>query len=320
MSRIDDRTGRAAGYAAVLGSAVLLLAGVLALERVGAGFGSSSAAAATATAKKSAVAVSTRTRTVITTRRGWKVAIAKCPSGTQVVGGGFRSGFVRHSKYQNDYYDIKVSRRLGDDRWMVGGRRRDARPRGNKVRLTAYARCSSSLDVTETQASVALGPAGFGPPRQSAGLGTASATCVGGTSVIGGGFVVPQAWSQFPPWRSFRTDAGSWDVSAVGAKQSAVITSYAYCANASPALQSGRAWLPGEFSSVARAVTAKCPADRSLIGGGHRFFFPTPGKFVPVNPTPLESRPFGNRWRVAAVAQMGPAGIGSRIHAQSVCL
>jgi hypothetical protein len=205
-----------------------------------------------------------------TTRGEIATAVATCPPGMIVTGGGFSNPVVPGPSGTSTHA-VWESRRQGTTAWTVSALREDTDESGAPLALTAIANCRSSLlkakgkkrkgkkkkgkGKTSVEAakkkkgkkkrkkpkrlSIAEvgGTASAGPGASES--GTATATCPAGQKAVGGGFSAspPASGSgmtaSFPFfWQSKRNGDAGWQASALNASmaENRTIQAYAYCA------------------------------------------------------------------------------------------
>jgi hypothetical protein len=256
---------------------------------------------------------------------------AVCPPGTVALGGGFSGEVGREGADPTDLYVIYESRRDSPTSWRVTAIREDAGTQGDTstISITATVYCQSpnlgtakkprkprkpkkastakkrkkhkkpkqrQLQISEVSAT--------GPAAERDEQSSAAASCPAGINVIGGGFSISPrpilAGSNlfFPRvWANHATSANAWTASeTTSGKTPTTLTSYAYCASASPPLAlTGSGDVSAGQTSV--AATPACPADRPLIGGG---FDNTPVRAGDSSEVPFESTGDGGGWRISA--------------------
>jgi hypothetical protein len=240
----------------------------------------------------------TGTATVTSPTTGTFTAIAQCPKGTKVVGGGFV--FTAPATTQ-DFLNPLESRREGKKAWRVSAYRIDNAGNGPAFTLTAEAYCRSGLgklsERTETQVSVG-----------NATTGNPIATCPVGKSALGGGFSLtgPAQANFFHSHLTANLMNGGvdWETLALNLTPglgAVTYTSYVYCqrkGEKAPRVVTGVGAIPAAQFSNGVADTASCSGKRDALAGG----FQLPQFFSPGNPIALitESRHVGKGWHIAA--------------------
>jgi hypothetical protein len=185
-------------------------------------------------------------------------AIAVCPSGTIAVGGGFTAPFRPDA---GSAIGVDNSFRSSNESWQVTGENI-----AGTGAVTAHAYCRRSrlpiVDVT------AAGPI----PGQIFAAGSATASCPGGTQLIGGGFQTtrgPNAGDIAFPFVNTQTAPGTWTVSSTNnATSPQTLTAHAYCMagirTPTAVTGAGSAVVPtlGQVS----AASATCPVPKRRKG------------------------------------------------------
>jgi hypothetical protein len=248
-------------------------------------------------------------------------AVAKCPTGTVVLGGGFSAPFDSSKSLA-----VFNSYRSGADSWTV-----DAVRFTGSGAATAFAYCrKATRPITEVT--------GTGTIPDGGQSGSASATCPSGSHLIGGGFQSSRAPADTVAYaRTNMSNAPeTWnlvDVNGSGASGSRTITSHAYCltgikppillsATSSPLLAENAA---GSITSPACPVPRKPKAKKGkkrkkkpaklLSAGGYAGPAPTatPGGLF------TDSHVDGTGWLAGFINSTGPAGT-EPITSQAVCV
>jgi hypothetical protein len=248
----------------------------------------------------------TRTGAATTTSAAYVSAIATCPKGTTLIGGGFDAPYAQGSG-GFDLHIVNESRRLSANQWIVSAFRVDNAPAGNPLDLTSYARCRKREEAKGTAAAAKTG--GLKASEQSTTISvattpptriaTATVTCPGKTKAIAGGFLVlppPTATAPAYALESFPSAARDWTVTGLngGTSPARTFTAYAYCARTKVVSRSGSAVLPGPSGSTASALTEACPRKLRLGAGGYQLQAPNaPPTFQDF---PLASVPSGSSW------------------------
>jgi hypothetical protein len=247
-------------------------------------------------------------------------AVATCPTGTVVLGGGFSTPFDSATALA-----VFNSYRSGATSWTVDA----VRFRGAAT-ATAFAYCRRAArpisDVTAT-----------GTIPNGGQSGGASATCPTGSHLIGGGFQSSRAPAATVAYSltNMSTAPETWslvDVNGSGASGSRTITAHAYCltgirpptiltATSSPLLGENAT---GSITSPACPVSRKLKAKRGkkrkrkprklLSAGGYAGPPPTatPGGLISA------SHIAGTGWLAAVVNTTGPSGT-EQITSQAIC-
>jgi hypothetical protein len=230
-------------------------------------------------------------------------AVAVCPKGTKVVGGGY---ILQPHTSTNDFLNPLESRREGGRSWLVSAYRIDMAGAGPAMSLAAEAYCRSRPGkLTERVAPVTiLGGANTGAPV---------ATCPLGRAPASGGFSItppatPNAFS-FSLYDSLLAGSVGWVTRAVNlavAPATTTFTSRVYCqakGKKPPATVTGTGSVSNAGFVSASALTPACPGKRDSFAGG----FSTP-PFVGA-PTGLvqitESRRAGRSWQVTGTRLSG---------------
>jgi hypothetical protein len=247
---------------------------------------------------------------------------AVCPPGTVALGGGFSGEVGREAGAPTDLYVVQESRRDSPTSWHIEAAREDKGTQlGNPISITVAVYCQSPklgkakkrkkhrkpkrrhLLISEVSAT--------GPLAGQGAQSTATASCPAGLNAISGGYSVSpapdltQTYPRFPlVWADHASSAQAWTASERTFGTTAMtLTSYAYCANTSPALA-----LAGSGSVSAEqtgsATTPPCARNRPLIGGGFDNAQATPGGTAEVA---FESIGSAGGWKTSAFNVVGGA-------------
>jgi hypothetical protein len=165
------------------------------------------------------VPMSSPHRTVFVQRRSTNTAIASCPSGQYLFGGGFqRTNFTTPFRTYGGNY-ITESRAASPTAWRVTAAA--AGWDGGELTAIAYCARDPSLPLTEVQASA---------PVPAAGSAIATAPpCPPGLELTSGGFSLGGSRSAFFGGGYFSED-GTWSATAFGYFGPAEsLTAYGYC-------------------------------------------------------------------------------------------
>lgn len=262
---------------------------------------------------------------------GTKVTVpASCPSGTELVGGGYAA--TPFTTGGSNF--VFESRRTGTGTWTVSAL--NASALAGSLVAEAYCRRGAPT-LSEAAASTTLPAAVITFPE-----GQASASCPSGQNAVAGGFSAAVdtglGYTGAFVFASTRSAAGTWAVSAMNTDSDdpRAFSSFAYCAIAqSPSVASAIVDVTGAGTPVA-ATTPACPkvkgkkrkgskkkpkkkATSALAGG-----FITPKPDVGLGPGSshgvfnFESRRSGTTWR-ASGNSLGTEPGASRLQATAYC-
>lgn len=231
-------------------------------------------------------------------------AVATCPAGTKVVGGGFSAPFSATSAML-----VRESFKSSATSWTVTGRAVNASGAPTATALCRRIPKAAKVSIRTVSQTVSAAP--------MFGIGTAEALCPGGTKPIGGGFLTQAGTDPSDvvvAMRNLATPTG-WKVSGLNGDGTDphAVTAQAYCATRVKKLINPATSATPSLSQATRpAVTSPaCPAPKGgkkgkkkkrkkaairLTGGGWDFGEPTPAGPIPVA---TQSGPAGNAWQVA---------------------
>lgn len=257
------------------------------------------------------------------TAKGTNVtAVATCPKGMIVTGGGWSSPYAG-SGLGVSAYAVWESKRVGTNAWTVSGLREDSGDSGASVALTAVANCRPTAQAkkkgkgkagtakTKKPKKLKVSEATGTAPAPGNASGTAVANCPKGQKVVGGGFSSAPAPSgsgmtaAFPFfWQSRRNGTSAWQASATTVNNTArTITSYAYCAPGAKASETEAATtIPGASVggiTFGEVSTGPCPKKTWFSGGG--FNNPQVTFGMTSAPLMLQSSQNGKTWTGGAV-------------------
>jgi hypothetical protein len=268
-------------------------------------------AAAPAAAKKDKPdlgKLETGTATVTSPTTGTFTAIAQCPKGTKVVGGGF---VLSAPSTTQDFLNPLESRREGNKAWVVSAYRVDAAGNGPAFTITAEAYCRSGLEKLSerSETETILGTLNIATPNP---------TCPVGKSALAGGFSLtgPAMANSFHNYLydSLMTGGVGWvmrSVNFASPPSTNTYTGYVYCQKKrakAPKTVSGASAVATPAFSVGAADTASCSGKRDAFAGGFQLTQILPGGVILIV---TESRHVGKAWHVAATRIQGsqPAGV-----------
>jgi hypothetical protein len=234
-------------------------------------------------------------------------AIASCPPGTKVAGGGF------DAPYSNEviglvYESVKVRNRS----WRASAQLLDP-GQPSSLTLTAYAYCRSHLSSlkTETETAPTTGETQIGP--------TVSPSCSRGDAAVSGGFAIG------PPLRdetvtallldSARAGLGGWDTQVItGPAGASVLTGEVHCSRRldAPAEITGVS-APNASDFTPSTAAAECPLGLSAAAGG----FAQPDSTLTSFFLVYESRRVGDGWQVSGLHSGNDPAV--RLRASAYC-
>jgi hypothetical protein len=165
------------------------------------------------------VPMSSPHRTVFVRRRSMNTAVATCPDGQYLFGGGFqRTNFTTPFRTYGGNY-ITESRAISQTAWRVTAYA--AGSDGGELTAIAYCALDPSLPITEVQASA---------PVPAHGSATATTPpCPPGLELTSGGFSLDGSGSSFFGDGSINAD-GTWSATAFGyLGYTPALTAYGYC-------------------------------------------------------------------------------------------
>jgi hypothetical protein len=254
----------------------------------------------------------TATATVSTQGPATFTAVAECPKGTRVVGGGFSA----QSPTSSDRLNPIESRRQGKKAWRVSAYRIDVAAVGPAMSLTAEAYCRSGLGkLTEKSGAVSILDENDGAPVASCGVGKAA---------VGGGFSIsgPVAPNTLHTalYDNLMTGHVGWVMRATNLivpPARNTFTSFAYCqkrGGKAPKTVSGAGTTPAAQFTPGTADTAACRGKRNAFAGGFQLPPWIGGPKVLVT----ESRHTGKGWHVAA-SRIGGTAEPAAIVAYGYC-
>jgi hypothetical protein len=177
-------------------------------------------------------------------------AVATCPSGTVVVGGGFSAPFTT-----GDNIAVNSSYRSRLESWRV-----EAQVYFGEGSATSIAYCRrTAKQITDLSGAGTV-------PGPTDGVGTATASCPSGFQLIAGGFRTETnvgANNFAIPFASTSTAPGTWSVTAVNNSSTAIpLTAHAYCVQGirpPTILEASNNAVVSAYSGVS-ATTGACPA------------------------------------------------------------
>jgi hypothetical protein len=187
-------------------------------------------------------------------------ATATCPSGTALVGGGYRLQPASNTAL----IFIRASYPSAANAWTVI----ESNPQsGGEVTLTTSAIClTTSVPVTVSIASATTSGGGGGV--------AGTATCPVGTSLTGGGFAQERLGGNVVAVSAPTSDGSGWRVSTTSEILHS-FTAYALCASASAPAALTRAAVITATTAVSNntegTATASCKPEQLLTGGGYTF-------------------------------------------------
>jgi hypothetical protein len=197
------------------------------------------------------------TGNVASTAGSESTATAPCPLGTKAVGGGFSVT----PPTMTDAMLVDRSMRGPGESWTVRGNRL-----AGSGAATALAYCrATKKTILDVPASASVAPAGGA-------MGVATATCPGGSRLIGGGFEStkgPGNTAVTGPQTSLSQSPGSWTLISVNNTSAAqTVTAHAYCVAGIPAPVLLNTTTPGTVPNYASATatTSACPAPAKKKG------------------------------------------------------
>ena len=184
------------------------------------------------------------------------VAIATCPTGMKVIGGGFQIS-------RGDPFEIAVvsSERSTPEAWIASALSSSTNPGA----VTAFGYCRRSSRPIFDVAQTGTVPGGLGQ------TGSASATCPTGTRLVAGGFessVAPGAKGAFPQ-TNMSTAPSTWSVISINNGDPAeTIVSHAYCLAGirGPTLVSAQTSGVLAQDQAETVTTPSCPVPRKKKG------------------------------------------------------
>lgn len=234
--------------------------------------------------------------TVSAPQRVVMTALASCPRGSNVVGGGFFTAADPQPVI------VEASHRLGQRSWVAKGLRED-----EPGTLTAYAYCrrgAARMKQRTSTVPIAVGPLG----GQEA--GTARATCPLGRKAVAGGFEAevdtstPSSPKGVLVARSSRSGKRSWSTTGTHAVDNLTldITSFVYCLVRKRPRRTAATTVEDQNSAI--VDTPRCRR-RALSGGfrGDPFQLGSDRNAVLVT----ESRRLGKSWRTTGT-HLGSTG------------
>jgi hypothetical protein len=228
---------------------------------------------------------------------------ASCPRGEDVVSGGFEA-FPRDPFASTVVFE---SRRSGKSRWLVSGGNLSLSSAGS---LTAYAYCSADAPkLVEETGRTTIPARSSTPPRNgNPPYGTAVAGCDRGSSVVSGGFALPElgAINGLLLQASRRIGPRAW---AVGASNDypldRTFTAYAYCGPDRVQGVSDFSRASGRGDAT-RADSPKCGRDETVVSGG---FEAEPLTVGLSQLTVFDSHRAGDGWKTTAAQTYSGAGL-----------
>jgi hypothetical protein len=236
----------------------------------------------------------TGTATVSTQGPATFTAVAECPKGTSVVGGGFSAQGPTSSERLNPI----ESRRQGRKAWRVSAYRIDQAAVGPTLSLTAEAYCRRGLGkIIEQSETVSIVDENDGAPVATCALGKAAVS--GGFSI--GGPVTPNTLHT-ALYDNLMAGRVGWVMRAANLvipPARNTFTSHVYCQRrGGKGLKtvSGAGTTPAAPFTFGTADTAACPGNRNAFAGGFQVPPRTGGPQVLVT----ESRHTGKGWHVVA--------------------
>jgi hypothetical protein len=198
----------------------------------------------------------TATGNTTSATRNTSVAIAFCPTGTKVIGGGFLIS-------RGDPFEIAVvsSVRSTPEAWIATAVSSTTNPGA----VTAFGYCRRSSRPIFDVAQTGTVPGGLGQ------TGSASATCPTGTRLVAGGFDssgAPGAKAAFPQ-TNMSTAPSTWSVISINNGSPAeTIVSHAYCLGGirAPALVSAQTSAVLAQDQTETVTSPSCPVPKKKKG------------------------------------------------------
>lgn len=248
-------------------------------------------------AKRGPGKVITKTATVTVAPGASASATARCPRGTNVLGGGFTSLPFGIGAGSQPLGPVPFeSHRTGKRSWTASAALFPMATQSGS--LTAYAYCRRGAARLAQRTATAQTPASMlGVP------GTATAICPARKKAVAGGLLTTIQIAMNTgaiPISSLRSSARNWTIGATGVGPPQRVTAYAYCAQKGRGRRSASTSIPG--NTVRSLDTPKCKRPKKSLSGGFAVNKPIFGPIITANITEIfESRRIGRRWRNTGV-------------------